>query len=92
MTRELPIRELLGIVYCPTCEQDTMPLSTGLCGFCDTKIAPRDRKLPTLAVADCLCECGRPVPTGRAKHCSESCSDRAAYQMRKLRRQAEAAA
>jgi hypothetical protein len=32
-------RAVLGIVYCPVCEQDTMPSDrTGCCLFCDTLI------------------------------------------------------
>lgn len=25
--------------WCPVCEQETMPLNTGCCGFCDTNLA-----------------------------------------------------
>ena len=31
----LSIRTILGIAYCPFCEQDTMPLPSGMCAFCD---------------------------------------------------------
>lgn len=33
-------RQVLGIVYCPVCEQDTMPEQrTGQCFWCQTRIA-----------------------------------------------------
>jgi hypothetical protein len=32
-------RELLGIHFCPTCGEDTMPCErTGMCFFCDRQI------------------------------------------------------
>lgn len=32
------MRAVLGITYCPTCEQDCLPLPLGICGFCDTQV------------------------------------------------------
>jgi hypothetical protein len=39
----LSIRERLGIVYCRFCEQDTMPLSSGMCAFCSNYIVLQER-------------------------------------------------
>jgi hypothetical protein len=32
--------------WCPTCEQESMPLSTGCCGFCDTNLAGQPTRGP----------------------------------------------
>lgn len=40
-------RDVLGIVFCPTCGCDTMPHdATGQCFFCDTQLVPRNRVAP----------------------------------------------
>lgn len=45
--------------WCPTCEQEAMPLSTGCCGWCDTHLAGQPTRGPydpriTAATADKL--------------------------------------
>jgi len=39
-------RELLGIVFCPTCAQDTMPCErTGICFFCERQLVAVPAKI-----------------------------------------------
>ena len=40
-SRRLPPSHWRGVwaAWCPTCEQDTMPMPSGCCGWCDTNLA-----------------------------------------------------
>lgn len=45
MTEE-QTRASLGIVYCPTCKQDTMPCErSGICFFCDRQLVAMKPRL-----------------------------------------------
>ena len=80
------IRRILGVVYCPTCKVDTMPLErTGCCAFCDTRLVA-DRKHdvaepepePTVAFCpecDTMFELSRP----NRMYCSKKCKNEAYY-------------
>lgn len=35
------VEGILFAAWCPTCEQEAMPLTTGRCGWCDTPISVR---------------------------------------------------
>jgi hypothetical protein len=36
------LRAQIGAVWCPTCEQYTLPLTSGRCGWCETWIVLKD--------------------------------------------------
>jgi hypothetical protein len=43
----------IGAVYCPTCKQDTLPLPSGKCGWCDSWIVsdeeePQEEEVPLI--------------------------------------------
>ena len=75
------VREALGIVYCPTCQQDTMPLEpSGICAFCDLQLvppAPKRSRLSTLPIPPvqlpgrCVM-CEGPLPKFKQKFCSDA--------------------
>jgi hypothetical protein len=71
-------REILGIVRCPRCDEDTIPCErTGRCFFCDTKLVdppPRIRaRVLQFPEAQRVCDCGHPSGmhdhTGRCFDC-----------------------
>jgi hypothetical protein len=35
-----------GLAWCPTCEQECLPMRNGTCGFCDTAVVPLRPKAP----------------------------------------------
>lgn len=67
------------VAFCPKCEQDTLPLSNGRCGFCDTQLADQQEPGNDGALsAYCLHpECGKwfelKRPGSRREFCSEEC-------------------
>lgn len=85
MTEILSIEEWRhqNIVYCPTCEQDTMPnLISGRCFFCETKLtaARRVPDRPSTQFARCeWCDERFVVPTRAPtkRYCTEKCRKRA---------------
>lgn len=34
------VRKILGVEFCQTCAQDTLPLPSGCCAWCDTQLIP----------------------------------------------------
>ncbi len=81
--------ELLGyaewraryIVFCEKCEEDTLPLRNGRCGFCDDVIA---RPEPLAGSPDGGCVvCHKPLPlaipsnVARQRYCREACKKKA---------------
>ena len=69
-------RELLNIVFCPTCKVDTMPSDrTGQCFFCDTQLCgPQTKAEAEPAIQYCE-RCDKPIPEERVKNRARYCSD-----------------
>lgn len=60
--REPTSREILGVVYCPGCRADTIPLEpSGRCGFCDTQLADPLPPLIPFPTGRVRCRCGHGV-------------------------------
>lgn len=38
------MKEQIDAVYCPTCQQDTLPLASGKCGWCDSWIVVKEEE------------------------------------------------
>lgn len=73
-------REALGIVWCPTCKMDTLPLDeTGCCGFCNTVVAtPTEPEAEPLDLSEECPSCqGRFTPSRpNQRYCDTLCRKR----------------
>ena len=72
-SRAAEMRAILGVEFCKVCQQDTLPLDTGRCGFCDYQIIPPKGRVwtgrkPAPLAATAIPE-PLPAPDHPAGHC-----------------------